>query len=169
MTPVLLLFILLFHPNLQAREEHREHGAHQHGAGELSIAFDGVHGKVEFKSPSDGIVGFEHPAKSATDKKTRDEAFKKFAANIAEIVSFDRSLQCQFTQEKLEMTAESTKHSDAIVNFSVKCAKSPAGTKLTFNFQKFFPALKVIDAQILIDAVQKSAEIKGNDIGLELK
>jgi hypothetical protein len=151
------------------KHEHREHGAHVHGSAELSIAFDGLQGKIEFKSPSDSFVGFEHKAKSAADKKTRDKAFKKFETNISEIISFDKSLTCQITKDKIEIFAESDTHSDTSASFTAKCEKSPLGTKITFNFQKFFPQLKDIDAQILIDSLQKSAEIKTNGTSIELK
>jgi len=166
---ILTFAALLLTFDIHAKEEHREHGAHQHGSAELSVAFDGPTGHVEFKSPSDSIVGFEHSAKTPADLKTKELAFKKFEGNIAEMVSFEKSLDCKFKTEKLEMTADSARHSDTIANFSVKCLKSPAGTKLSFHFQKYFSKLKDIDAQILIDAVQKSAEIKANNTVIELK
>jgi hypothetical protein len=42
-------------------------------------------------------------------------------------------------------------------------------TKIIFNFQKFFPRLKDVDAQIIVDSLQKSAEIKANGTSVELK
>jgi hypothetical protein len=149
--------------------EHREHGAHIHGAAELSIAFEGLLGKIEFKSPSDSVVGFEHVAKSTADQKTKDNAFKKFETNISEIISFDKSLKCQILKDKIEMLTDSDNHSNTTAAFTAKCEKSPVGSKITFNFQKFFPRLKDIDVQILVDAIQKSAEIKTNGTTLELK
>lgn len=151
------------------KHEHREHGAHVHGSANLSIAFEGAQGKVEFKSPSESLFGFEHAAKSAADKKAVDDAFKKFESNIAEMIAFDKSLNCQFTKDKIDIVFESKNHSDTAASFSVKCAKSPAGTTLTFNFQKFFPNLKDVDAQIIADTVQKSAEAKANGTSVELK
>ena len=151
------------------KHAHREHGAHVHGAAELSIAFEGPQGKIEFKSASDSIVGFEHAAKSAADKKSADEAFKKFEGSIGEMITFDKSLQCQFSKDKLEVVSEGGNHSNTVAAFSVRCAKSPVGTKLVFNFQKTFPKLKDIDAQIIADSIQKSLEIKSVGTSLELK
>lgn len=171
MKSLLLLPALLFSCSLYAAEkhDHREHGAHVHGSAELSIAFDGGQGKIEFKSPSDSIIGFEHVAKSAADKKASEDALKKFETNIADMMSFDKSLQCQFSKEKLEVVLEGKNHSDTVASFNVRCAKAPVGTTLVFNIQKYFPKLKDIDAQIIADAVQKSLEIKANGTSVELK
>lgn len=167
---LLALSVLLVAHSLSAAEKHahREHGAHVHGAAELSIAFEGPQGKVEFKSASDSIVGFEHIAKSATDKKIVDEAFKKFEGKISEMIVFDKSLQCQFSKDKLEVVSEGGSHSNTVAAFSVRCTKSPVGTKLVFNIQKHFPKLKDIDVQIIADNVQKSLEIKSAGTSLEL-
>ncbi|HEY8270649.1 MAG TPA: DUF2796 domain-containing protein, partial [Pseudobdellovibrionaceae bacterium] len=105
--------------------KHREHRAHLHGSAELSLGFDGIQGKIEFKSPSDSIIGFEHMAKSSADKKIKDEALKKFETKISEIISFDRSLKCQITKDKIEIVAESDTHSDTTATFTAKCEKSP--------------------------------------------
>ncbi|WP_413291371.1 ZrgA family zinc uptake protein [Bdellovibrio sp. HCB337] len=166
-----LITLLLLPVSLFAHEkhEHREHGAHQHGSAEVSLAFDGAQGKFEFKSPSDSVVGFEHTAKSAKDIKARDEAFKKFESQIADMVTFEKSLNCQFKKEKLEMLAESAKHSDVQANFTISCSKSPEGSKVTFNFQKHFPNLKDVDVQILTEKIQKSVEAKSSGTVLELK
>lgn len=133
------------------------------------MAFEGAQGKVELQSPSDSIVGFEHIPKAAGDLKTRDEAFKKLETQIGEMISFDKNLQCQFTKEKIEMQAESARHSNTLATFNVKCARSPIGSKITFQFQNFFPELKNIKVQILIDNLQKSLEITSKGASLEIK
>lgn len=169
---ILILGSLLFWTALLHATEkhpHREKGAHKHGAAELSIAFDGPQGRLEFKSPSDSIVGFEHSAKSAKDLALRDDAFKKFETHISDMVFFEKSLQCQFKKEILEMRMESAKHSDTQATFSITCTTPPAGGKIVFNFQKYFPRLNNIDAQILLDKLQKSAEIKASGTVIELK
>jgi hypothetical protein len=149
--------------------EHREHGTHVHGSAEMSIAFDGNKGQIDFKSPSDSTVGFEHKPGKNADKKKIEDTFKKIETNIANMIIFDSALKCQFTKEKIETAYESDTHSDTVINYKVLCAKSPVGSTLTFNFQKYFPALKDIDAQVLIDSLQKSVEIRKDGTKLELK
>lgn len=165
----LLLSCTLLATEKTEKHDHREHGAHVHGSAELSIAFDGAQGKIEFKTPSDSIVGFEHAAKSAADKKAVEDSLKKFETNIAEMISFDKTLQCQFSKEKLEVVVEGKNHSNTVAAFNVRCSQSPVGATLVFNIQKHFPKIKDVDAQIIADTVQKSVEIKAAGTSVELK
>lgn len=149
--------------------EHREHGAHSHGAGTLGIAFDGLKGKIDFKIPSDSIFGFEYVAKSDKDKKKRDEGLSKLETKISEMIVFESALNCRITKDKIEVVAESPKHSDTVASYNVNCDKSPIGTELNFNFQKQFPKIKDLDVQVIADNVQKSVEANKNNTKLLLK
>jgi hypothetical protein len=178
-----LYFVFLFlfiGINVHAKEEHRHHDAHVHGAGTLGIAFDQAKGTLEFKIPSESIFGFEHSAKSEADKKAINEGLQKLETKITEMVVFDSSLKCQFSKDKLEVVKEKegkdehkndhhSEHSETVANFTVTCAKSPVGTKLTFNFQKFFPRIKDLDVTFLAENIQASAEAKKNGTVLVLE
>ena len=154
----------------QAHEGHREHGAHNHGSATASLAFDGVNGRLEFKSPSESIFGFEHEAKSDKDKKAQAAGLATLENKISQIVVFDAKLGCQFSKDKIEVVKEAGEnHSDTTAAFNILCKKTPIGTQLTFFFQKFFPRLHDVDLQILADTVQKSAEAKSNGVKVELK
>jgi hypothetical protein len=150
--------------------EHREHAAHVHGSGSLGIAFDKNIGKLEFKIPSESIFGFEHTAKSKQDKEIESKGLLTLENKFSEMVVFDPSLKCQFKKENIQVVKEDHGgHSNTVATFSVNCNKSPVGTFITFNFQKFFPRIKDLDVQILADAIQKSIEAKNNGTVLELK
>lgn len=166
----LVLFLLIWvSTGFATVHEHREHGAHSHGAGTLGIAFDGLKGKIDFKIPSDSIFGFEYVAKSDKDKKKRDEGLSKLETKISEMLVFEPALNCKITKDKIEVVAESPKHSDTVASYNVTCDKSPVGTELTFNFQKQFPKIKDLDVQIVADNVQKSIEANKNNTKLFLK
>ena len=153
-----------------AEDEHRHHGAHNHGSATASLAFDGVNGRLEFKSPSESIFGFEHEAKTDKDKKTQAAGLSTLENKIAQIVVFDSKLNCQFTKDKIEVVKEANEnHSDTSASFNISCKKTPIGSHITFFFQKFFPKLHDVDLQILADSVQKSAEAKSNGMQVELK
>ena len=64
--------------------EHRQHAAHAHGAGSLGIAFEGLKGNIEFKIPSESILGFEHTAKSDKDKNKKAETLVILQNKISE-------------------------------------------------------------------------------------
>lgn len=159
-----------------AKEKHREHGAHQHGAGTLGIAFEEKKGKLDFKIPSDSIVGFEYTPKTEKDKATKKTQLEKLENNISEMVVFDPTLNCKITKEKIEVVKDQeeskethSEHSDTFAQFNVLCEKSLTGTKIVFNFQKYFPKIQDLDVQILVGDLQKSVEAKKNGVSVELK
>lgn len=149
--------------------------AHVHGAAELSIAFEGLNGVFEFSSPSDSIIGFEYEAKTEKDKKATVAALLIFERHISEMIVFEEPLKCKITKDKLEVVYQkpllgapsgthssgpSGTHSEVKGFFQVLCEKSPKGSKIEFNIQKFFPRLRDVDVQVLIGSIQKSIEVK---------
>lgn len=186
------LFILLSTSSLSAtakeshhkNKKHREHGAHQHGAGKMGIAFDGVNGKIDLKIPSESIFGFEHAAKSETDKKQMQDGLKKLETRMAEMVVFSPELKCLVTKDKVEVIAEApeneekkgavknknskSEHSETVATFNVLCEKTPSGSRITFNIQKVFPQIKDMDVDVLIGSSQMSIEAKKSGTTLDL-
>ena len=166
---ILFIVTLVSITNAKEQKSHREHGAHAHGAGSLGIAFEGPNGRIDFKMPSESIVGFEYVAKSAKDKSKRDTAILTLEKNISEMVVFDATLNCKFNKEKIEIIAESEKHSSLVAGFNVMCLRSPVGTEIIFNFQKQFPKIKDLDVEVVADSVQKSVEATKDNTRLFLK
>lgn len=166
---IILIASLTSLVNAKEQKGHREHGAHAHGAGSLGIAFEGPNGRIDFKMPGESIVGFEYTAKSKTDKSKRDTALLNLEKRISEMIVLDTLLNCKINKEKIEIIAESEKHSSLVAGFSVVCAKSPVGTEIVFNFQKYFPKIKDLDVEVVADNVQKSVEATKNNTRLLLK
>ena len=125
---ILLMGSLVSIASAKEHKSHREHGAHAHGAGSLGIAFEGASGRIDFKMPGESVIGFEYAAKSAKDKSRRDAALLLLEKSIAEMIVFDTTLNCRFTKEKIEIIAESSKHSSVAAGFNIICTKSPVGT-----------------------------------------
>lgn len=152
-----------------AHAEHREHGAHVHGKGTLAIGFEDKKGEIDFTTAAIGIVGFEHDATSAKDKKTKDDAFAKFESQIGKMIQLDPSLNCKLAKKTMAMQKDSDgDHSDFIAAFTVECAKSPIGSTVTFDFS-MWPGLHDVDGMVLAGALQKSVEIKQKPVKLLLK
>lgn len=149
--------------------EHREHAAHVHGSARLEIAFEDLKGRVEFKAASDGVVGFEHQAKSAKDKKILQEALAKME-KMDRMVQFDSTLGCSFKRDKVEMVRESNQdsHSNIVATFDVLCQKSILGSQLKVDFSPF-PNLRDIDITVLVGGLQKSVESKGKPLSIHLQ
>ncbi|MBL7670269.1 MAG: DUF2796 domain-containing protein [Bdellovibrionaceae bacterium] len=184
MKKTLTILLVLMSTSVYAdkKKEHRHHEAHVHGGATLNIAFDQLKGQVEFKAASEGVLGFEHEARTEKDKIKLNETIAKFETAIGSMIKFDDSLRCTFTKEKIEMIAEKEdhnkkekdhdehkgEHSDFIATFAVNCKKELKGTKVTFDFSQF-KDLKDLDVTLLVGDLQKSVEIERKPVIVELK
>lgn len=146
----------------------REHGAHSHGAGKISLAFDGKKGRIEIKAPTESIYGFEHEAKSKADKKKKEDGLLKLEKQISDMIVFNAELKCEIRKDIFEVVQKEN-HADVEAEFNVTCEKPVAGSTIVFNVQKVFPRFKDADIDALVDSVQKSVEAKQNGTELELK
>lgn len=162
------------------KHEHRHHQAHVHGAATLNIAFEKLQGRIEFKAAADGVVGFEHQATNAKDKKILNDTISKFELNITKMIQIEPSLECVISKEKIDLVGEADaqdkksdkqvhgQHSDFIANYNVTCKKEIIGSNIILDFTQF-PKLKDLDVTLLADEIQKTAEIKGKAITIEIK
>lgn len=140
---------------------------HVHGAGNLSIAFDNTEGMIEFKVSSEALFGFEHAAKSDKEKKIVTDIISKFENEMAKWVGFEKSLNCLFTREKMEILTEGH-HSDFFASFKVKCDKPLMNSKISLNFTDL-KKIHQIDVTILIGDLQKSLKLRKKLEIVELK
>ncbi|MDG0817899.1 ZrgA family zinc uptake protein [Bdellovibrio svalbardensis] len=159
-----LLVSALFASVASAREEK----AHTHGGARLAIALEGKNGKIDFDAPASAIYGFEYVAKSAKDKKSKEQGLKKVEDKIAEMVVFDPSAKCEIKKDMYEVDQKEN-HADVEFEFRVICEKSPMGTNITVNISKIFPRIKAVKVDVVGDGVQKSLEVKNSGESIELK
>ena len=161
------------------------YGAHEHGSAKIDIGVDNTTALIHLEVPAISIYGFEHEAKNEKDKKIVNSAIEKTKANFYRMVKFDSSLGCTFSPNKIEpfvkdddsdeteVKSDANKgtnkklegeHGNFKAEFTVKCNKKIAGTKVKFDFKKYFPNISKINAQGLSDISQASAKIS-NDKG----
>ncbi|MFZ3229731.1 MAG: DUF2796 domain-containing protein [Pseudobdellovibrio sp.] len=165
----LILVVGLF-VHAKDKQEHREHGAHKHGAAKMSIAFEGLKGKITLELASSGVYGFEYIPKKESDKQKQKSGLELLEKEISSMIVFDANLKCAILKDKIEVDQhEGGKHSDIDASFNVVCEKDPIGSVLTFNIQKVFPLLTDVDVQVLVQDIQKSVEANRNGFTLELK
>jgi hypothetical protein len=72
-------------------------------------------------------------------------------------------------KDEAESKETHSEHSDTIAMFDVNCVRSPAGTSITFNFQKVFPKISDLDVQVIVGDLQKAVEAKKNGTTIDLK
>jgi Protein of unknown function (DUF2796) len=173
------VWLLLFSFDVGAAAEKRRHEAHVHGVGEINIAVEGTKATVEFRAPAESVMGFEHEAKSESDKKKRDAALEQLRAKRDQMVLFDATLGCKSSDVKtviVEPKEDNTKaqtgknaqkdqkksgeHREVHGTFSVACDKPLAGSRVRFGVSKIFRDIQEIKVQVLGDSGQSGAMIK---------
>ena len=92
-------------------EETRQLDAHEHGVGQLNIAFDGQQIAMELHVPGADIVGFEYVAESAQDRAAVDIAVATLAKPL-ELFALTDAAGCSVVQAAagLESEAEHDEH-----------------------------------------------------------
>jgi hypothetical protein len=176
--PTVGVWFLVFSFDVGAAAEKRRHEAHVHGVGEINIAVEGAKATVEFRAPAESVMGFEHEAKSESDKKKRDAALEQLRAKGGQMVVFDPRLGCKSSDMKTAIveTKESTKaqvgkethkdqkksgeHREVQGTFTVTCDKPLAGSRVTFGVSKVFRDIQEIKVQVVGDSGQSGATIK---------
>ena len=92
-------------------EETRQLDAHEHGVGQLNIAFDGQQIAMELHVPGADIVGFEYVTESAQDRAVVDTAVATLA-NPLKLFALTDAAGCIVVQAAagLESEAEHDEH-----------------------------------------------------------
>lgn len=163
-----MIYLVLVFASFNLFAAKQEHKAHAHGAGKMSIAFEAAKGQLTLEAPGESIYGFEHVAKTAAHKKKQAEALTKLETGVAEMVVFEKQLNCNFTKQKLEISQDGN-HAEVQAAFVIQCEKDPVGSTIRFHVQSVFPKLKNVDVQVLAGDVQKAVKATKNGVQVELK
>jgi len=86
-------------------EDARQLEAHEHGVGQLDIAFDGQKIAMELYAPGADIVGFEYAAESPADRAAVDAAVATLARPLDMFVVTDAA-GCGVVQASAELESE---------------------------------------------------------------
>lgn len=155
------------------KHEHKAgHKAHVHGEAKVTVAFEGMKGKIELEIPAESLLGFEHKPKNPTEEKKVSDGLAKLESSIGKMLVFAADLKCSIKKENLDIDYQaegSGTHADVDGDFSVECAKSPVGTKVQLSFFQPWMKAKSFETQFLLDNVQKSFKHTKNGQNVELK
>lgn len=137
----------------------RSHGAHAHGAAKLSIALEGQRLEMEFESPAHAVLGFEHEAKSAADRKRAEAALTLLKARFNEMVMLPPAAGCTARPEKVEVHQDGS-HSEVHGQFVATCARPLEGGTVRFAFTKVFPEIAEVTVHFVSDKQQSSVVVQ---------
>ncbi|MFT5787737.1 MAG: hypothetical protein ACI9KK_003106 [Ascidiaceihabitans sp.] len=108
--PFLALSAIVATPTIA--EETRQLDAHEHGVGQLDIAFDGTQIAMVLHAPGADIVGFEYGAESAEDRAAVDAAVAMLARPLDLFVLTDAA-GCSVVQASAGLESEENHDADA--------------------------------------------------------
>jgi hypothetical protein len=176
--------LLMVGGSAMAAEKRHAH-THVHGAADMNIVVEGKKITVEFRSPAEGVMGFEHEAKTDTDKKKRDAAMETIKDRFGQMVLFDKKLGCTVQPGEISLVRtdggdskdpkhgkgdqkKSGEHREVRATHHFTCDQEPSGSRVRFAVTKTFPGIHDLKVQVLSGAKQSGATIKRDkgDVGL---
>ena len=157
-------------------EESRQLDAHEHGVGQLDIAFDGQQIAMELHAPGADIVGFEYGAETAQDRAAVDAAVSTLAGPLGLFVLPDAA-GCSVVQASAgleseddhEDHADEAGHTEFHAEYLLNCADPSAISDITFAYFDAFPNALEVEVQIITDAGATSFEVERNAPTLDLR
>ena len=102
---------LLLAAGLMATPAEAQHGPHEHGVGQLNLAWDGEELEIELIAPGVDIVGFEHPAESPEDKRAVAAALERLR-EAGRLFRFPAAAGCALEEAEAESSQMDSAHDD---------------------------------------------------------
>lgn len=165
----------------------RQLDAHEHGVGQLDIAFDAQQVALEFHAPGADIVGFEYAAESAENRAAVDAAVAMLARPL-DLFVLPEAAGCSVVQAAAELESESEDehghddhdddaheehadkagHTEFHAEYLLTCADPSAVTDITFSYFEVFPNAVEVEVQIISDTGATSFEVERDAPTLDL-
>ena len=160
------------------RHEHRQHGSHVHGIGQLNLALEGREMHLELDSPAANLVGFEHAPSSEADHAALDQALATLKQGDRLFV-FNRAAGCRLAEAEIasdlidqsdhkhkqegghEHHGES--HADIQAAYRFECANPGKLEQLSVELFEAFAGTERLNVQFVIGDKQGAAELTASD------
>lgn len=97
--------LVIFAASAVTAEDARQMDAHEHGVGQLDIAFEDGQIAMELHAPGADIVGFEYAAESAQDRASVDAAVASLARPL-DLFTLPTAAGCSVVQASASLESE---------------------------------------------------------------
>lgn len=158
------------------------HGAHEHGVAELRVAVEADVIEIEFASPLDSLVGFEHAPRTAAQRKamaaadaTLREPARLFALPAAagcepkEVVLVSPWPQGGGqSHDAADADDGGERHAELVASYRLQCARPAAADALQVRLFAAFPRLREIRAERVSPRGQGAARLTARQTSLPL-
>ena len=172
-------------------EDSRQLDAHEHGVGQLNIAFDGQQIAMELHAPGADIVGFEYAAESSEDRAAVDAAVVTLAGPL-DLFVLPAAARCSVIQAAAELESEEehddhddhadehahddhddhadeASHTEFHAEYLLTCADPSAIDEITFAYFDVFPNALEVEVQLISDTGATSFEVERDAPTLDLR
>ena len=169
-------------------EEARQADAHEHGVGQLDIAFDGNQIAIELHAPGSDIVGFEYAAESSDDRAAVDAAVAKLAVPL-DLFVLPAAAACSVVQASAELESEDaheedhdghdeehedehakeSEHTEFHAEYLLTCAEPNAVSEITFAYFETFPNALELEVRVISDVGANAFEVERDNPTLDLR
>ena len=136
-------------------------GAHEHGAGDLFVAWSGNAVAIDLISPANNLFGFEYEAETDEDIAIVDDALNYLSGSAA--FAFNDEAGCSPDDDANISTEAEGTHSEVTASWEFTCENPESLTELdaTGLFEQF-PRFEDVDAQWASDSGQSAAELSAS-------
>lgn len=169
-------------------QESRQLDSHEHGVGQLDIAFDGSQVAMELHAPGADIVGFEYMPEADEDVAKVDEALLVLAQPLALFATPDAA-QCNVIEARADLEGEDSHddhggeghddgdhddladeagHTEFHAEYLLDCGDITALDSLSFTYFTAFPNAVEVEVRVLSDAGATAFEVERDAPVLDL-
>ena len=174
-------------------EETTQLDAHEHGVGQLNIAFDENKIAMELHAPGADIVGFEYGAKSDADHAAIDAALQTLSDPLG-LFLLPEAASCIVTTAHAKLESEDSDHDDHDeeghddhddeghddhdeapghtefhAEYLLECANLTEMSAITFSYFEIFPNALELEVQVISDKGATAFEIERDVAKLDLR
>mgnify|MGYP000592390409 CR=1 FL=1 len=174
-------------------EETTQLDAHEHGVGQLNIAFDENKIAMELHAPGADIVGFEYGAKSDADLAAIDAALQTLSDPLG-LFLIPEAASCIVITAHAKLESEDSDHDDHDeeghddhdeeghddhdkapghtefhAEYLLECANLTEISAITFSYFEIFPNALELEVQVISDKGATAFEIERDVAKLDLR
>ena len=169
-------------------EETKQLDAHEHGVGQLNIAFSANKIAMELHAHGSDIVGFEYGAKTDADHAAIDTAIETLS-DPSKLFVFPKVASCTVIEAKAKLESEDADHghddhdddedhddhdeepghTEFHAEYLLECGNLSAISEITFSYFEIFPNALELEIQVVSDKGATAFEVEREVAKLDLR
>ncbi len=142
-------------------DEHRHHGAHVHGAAELTLVLEGDTLWLELTLPGMDAVGFERAPANDEEREQLQQAVAVLE-DLPRLIQISAGAQCELrevTVDDSQFAQTAAGHAELVARYRLVCVTPGALREISLPLLMTFSSLEQVRLQWIIDERQGAANV----------